>query len=135
MASSVSGKGRRRRTKVLQVDITRFVTGAEKTERCHIEAAFVVCLEVAKLAITEFRESKLGYRTGPTNMAGGCQRQQKMESMTAECGRWPRVDGTVHGPGHKDPSGSIRLETGLCAVYHLLSLLGLYRLKQWIKRS
>ena len=35
--------------------MTRFVTGAQKTERCHVEAAFDICLETAKLAIQEFR--------------------------------------------------------------------------------
>lgn len=40
------------------VDITRFVTGAQKTERHHIEGAFDICLETAKVAIQEFTESK-----------------------------------------------------------------------------
>ena len=42
----------------LTANITRFVTGALKTEPSHIETAFEVCLETAKLAIQEFMKSK-----------------------------------------------------------------------------
>jgi len=41
-----------------RADINRFVTGAQKTERHHIETAFDICLETAKLAIEEFTVSK-----------------------------------------------------------------------------
>ena len=37
--------------------MTRFVTGAQKTERHHIEAAFDICLKTAKLTIEGFRNS------------------------------------------------------------------------------
>lgn len=46
-------------TEGLTVNITRFVTGAQRTEPRHIETAFEVCLETAKLAIQEFAESEL----------------------------------------------------------------------------
>jgi hypothetical protein len=55
MASTVSGKSPSEivGSKELRVDITRFVTGAQKTERHHVETAFDVCLETAKLVIKE----------------------------------------------------------------------------------
>lgn len=51
------GKRRSRRQWDDQVDMTRFVTGAQKTERHHIEAAFDTCLKTAKLTIEGFRNS------------------------------------------------------------------------------
>ena len=46
-----------------RADITRFVTGAQKTERYHVEAAFDICLETAKLAIREFKNRMSDYMT------------------------------------------------------------------------
>jgi len=37
----------------------RFAVGAQRTERNHVEAAFDICLETARLAIKEFTEPKL----------------------------------------------------------------------------
>ena len=42
------------------LSITRFVTGAQKTERYHVEKAFTTCLNTAKLAKKEYTESKFG---------------------------------------------------------------------------
>ena len=38
----------------MRANFPRFVVGAQKTERAHVEAAFEICLETAKLAIKEF---------------------------------------------------------------------------------
>jgi len=48
-------------TNVNGVHCIRFVTGAQKTEPYHVEAAFGICLETAKLTIQEFMVSKLDY--------------------------------------------------------------------------
>ena len=42
-----------------RVDGNRFVTGAQKTERRHVETAFEICVKTARLAIQEFRNSML----------------------------------------------------------------------------
>lgn len=46
-------------TKLDGIQRIRFVTGAQKTERCHVGAAFDICIEAAKIAIREFMGSKV----------------------------------------------------------------------------
>ena len=42
-----------------RIDSNRFVTGAQKTERYHVERAFEICAETARLTMQEFRNSML----------------------------------------------------------------------------
>ena len=89
------------------------MTGAERTERHHVEAAFVICLETAKLTITEFRKSN------PTNSAGGFLRQKKSEpTAVAECGQRPRIDGKIGGPDQEGSLGTLRGVLS-CLLVHL----------------
>lgn len=53
----------------MRIDFSRFVVGAQKTERSHVEAAFGICLETAKLAVKEFMESEKNRGTGPRPQA------------------------------------------------------------------
>jgi len=46
-------------TKLNGIHCIRFVTGAQKTERRHVETAFEICVKMARLAIQEFRNSML----------------------------------------------------------------------------
>lgn len=80
-------------------NITRFVTGAQKTERHHVETAFDICLQTAKLAIKEFRESGLDCCTIPTNTAEGSLMAKELEATTVEHGLRPKIDGMVGGLG------------------------------------
>ena len=126
MAFTVLGKRRRRRTKELWLDTARFVTGAEKTEGHHVEAAFAIRLETAELVITEFRESRLDHCANPTNPAGSPEPQNKRKSATGECRRWFRVEKMVYGLGHEGSLRSILFWTARGATYCLLTLLGWY---------
>lgn len=100
--------------------MTRFVTGAEKTEHTHVEAAFIVCLETAKLVIAESRESKLGHCANLANAAGGFRRKQKTELSTAKWGQQSRIDGGVRG------LGSMHLRAARGLIYCLLAFSGWY---------
>lgn len=79
------------------------MTGAEKTQRHHVEAAFIICLETAELVVTGFRESMLDRCTNPTDAVGDHQQQGVTEPTIAERGQWPLTDRKVHG---LEPVGS-----------------------------
>ena len=61
------------------------MTGAQRTESSHVEVAFDVCLETAKLAIREFMESKSNHVGGAFDVCLGTAKlaiQEFMESKS-----------------------------------------------------
>lgn len=90
-------------TKLDGVHCVRFVTGAQKTERHHVETAFDICLETAKLMIKEFKESN------PVNPTGELTALVEAEG----CGQWIQIDGKIDDLGHA-VLGPTFLETFRC---------------------
>ena len=125
----VSGKRLRQCTTGLWVNITRFVTGAEKTQRHHVEAAFVICLETAELVVAEFRESKLDCYTNPANAMEDYQRQKVVEPTIAECGPRALTNRRVHGLEREGSLSSMLLGTARGLINCLLFQL------EWLLRA
>lgn len=117
-----------------EVNINRFVTGAQKTERHHVETAFDICLETAKLTVRELEESK---PTCDANMIGiaGRPLMNKQPGQTT-VGVIPtmtliraQIDVKVDDPGREDPLSLTGLGTAGGVIYCLLVFVGWYWLK------
>jgi hypothetical protein len=105
------------------------VTGTQKTEPHHVESAFVICLETAKLVITEFRESNLDSCINPANAPGHYQQQKTIEPAIVECGQRPLINEMVHGLRHEVSLRSMFLGAARDMIYFVLLYLGWYWLK------
>ena len=105
------------------------MTGAQKTERHHVEAAFDICLDTAKLMIKEFKESNSANPNDTTwgVMTGKLELTAPVVDPTTEAEGWgqrTQIDGKIGNLGHALLGPIVLLEAFRSLICRLLALFG-----------